>query len=91
MRCTLAVAVLMIALSGSLNGQQASGDPLHDVVIGDGTLHLTQTQTQAALVRMARALCKQIYPSDTSAAHLCVPSRDARCAFAAGALWRVLQ
>ena len=71
------LVALVVGMSGRLTSQQA--DPLHDVVIGDGTLHLTQTQTQAALIRVVRAVCRQIYPDDTTRAHhtCLVAMRDA--------------
>jgi hypothetical protein len=66
MKCILAI---VIGLAGpSVSAQNRQPIDLQKVPVGDGTVHLTQSQTQAALVRVAEAICKQAFPVDTSTA-----------------------
>jgi hypothetical protein len=63
-----ALAILIAVFGRSLSAQNRQPIDLQKVPVGDGTVHLTQSQTQAALVGVAEAICKQAFPVDTSTA-----------------------
>ncbi|HKE91322.1 MAG TPA: hypothetical protein VKB45_13385 [Gemmatimonadales bacterium] len=76
---TRLVASLGLLLPSMLWGQSRQPIDLQKYPFGDGTIHLTQSQTQAAVARVAQAVCKQVFPVDTSLAqyNCLVAMRDA--------------